>query len=142
MTETRYEELKQIVDAWRRKVLRDLDMKLRDTRGKTDSEEQSSGLDDAETAAADLQQDLGLALMEMNAETLRRIDDAVARLSSGEYGWCAECEGEISEKRLEALPFAVRCRECEAAYEFSARRSHLAQGRIGSTCRMETTARD
>ena len=53
----------------------------------------------------------------MKGETLRRVREALVRLDAGEYGYCAECDGEISEKRLRALPFAVRCTACEAAHE-------------------------
>ena len=133
MTETRIEELKQVLGARRRRLQRDLATKLRDAREDARSEGESRGLDTAETSDADLQHDLGLALIEMRAEALRRIDEAVVRLASGAYGYCAECGDEISQKRLEALPFAERCRACEEAYEMSARRSRqLAQSRAGS----------
>src|SRR6476659_2003009 len=95
MTDTRYEELRRIFDARRRDIRRVLDTKLRDTRTNADGERVSAGLDVADTSAADLQQDVGLALIEMSAEALRRIDDAIARLSSGAYGRCVECEREI-----------------------------------------------
>ena len=45
---------------------------------------------------------------------------------------CAECGGEISDKRLRALPFAVRCKECEEGRELAAEREKaLAQKRNG-----------
>ena len=142
VTETRHEELKQMFGASRRQLRCDLDVKLRDSRTNASGEGESGGLDTAETSAADFEQDLGLSLIEMSAEALRRIDDAVARLSSGAYGWCAACGGEISQKRLEALPFAVRCRACEEAYEISAQRSRRAQRRAGSLCWIDATSCD
>jgi DnaK suppressor protein len=143
MTDTRIEELKQVLGERRRRLQRDLDTKLLDARTNTSAEGESRGLDTAETSDADLQQDLGIALIEMSAEALRRIDDAVARLASGAYGCCAECGDEISQKRLEALPFALRCRECEEAFEISTRRSHsLAHRRTGSFNWTDATAPD
>ena len=112
MTDTRIEALKQVLGERRRRLQRDLDTKLLDARTNTSAEGESRGLDTAETSDADLQQDLGIALIEMSVEALRRIDDAVVRLASEAYGCCAECGDDISEKRLEALPFAERCREC------------------------------
>ena len=53
----------------------------------------------------------------MKEDALRRVREALVRLDAGEYGYCAECEGEISEKRLQALPFAIRCAACEASHE-------------------------
>jgi DnaK suppressor protein len=143
MTETRIEELKQVLDARRRRLQRYLEIKLRDARANTSGERESRGLDTAETSDADLQQDLGLALVEMSAEALRHIDAALARLASGAYGYCADCGDEIARKRLEALPFAARCRECEEACEISTRRSRqLAQRRTGAFDWVDATARD
>jgi len=142
MTDTRYEELRRMFDARRRDIQRDLDTKLRDTRANADGERVSGGLDAADTSVAALQQDVGLSLIEMRAQALRQIDDAIARLSSGAYGCCVECECDIPRKRLEALPFAVRCRDCEAATENTRRSRLLAQRQIGSTCWLDTTPRD
>jgi DnaK suppressor protein len=52
----------------------------------------------------------------MNA-TVDRIDAALERLADGGYGLCTRCHRPISEARLRALPFAVRCQACEAARE-------------------------
>ena len=42
---------------------------------------------------------------------------ALVRLDAGKYGSCFECDEEISEQRLRALPFAVRCQSCEKRRE-------------------------
>ena len=134
MTKTRYEELQQTLEARKRELQRDLDMKLRDVRANSAYDgETRGGLDTAEHSNADLQQDIGISLMEMRSEALHRVTDAITRLANGAYGYCAECGGEISERRLEALPFAVRCRECEAVHETSERRSRqITETRLAS----------
>ena len=53
----------------------------------------------------------------MKAETLNKINEALARLDEGRYGTCYECGDEIAEARLRALPFAVRCKDCEEERE-------------------------
>jgi RNA polymerase-binding transcription factor DksA len=53
----------------------------------------------------------------MRAETVTRIEAALVRLEAGKYGFCFECERHISERRLRALPFAVRCQSCEGRRE-------------------------
>jgi DnaK suppressor protein len=58
-----------------------------------------------------------LALMQMKSDTLKKIDQAILRLEDGSYGRCQECEQEISEARLRALPFAVLCRDCQERAE-------------------------
>ena len=75
------------------------------------------GLDDTEHAEADIQEHIEVALIQMKGETLLRVREALVRLDAGDYGYCADCEGEIAQKRLKALPFAVRCMACEEAYE-------------------------
>jgi DnaK suppressor protein len=48
---------------------------------------------------------------------LIRVDEALLRLDAGEYGSCSECAGESAQRRLRALPFAVRCEACEEKHE-------------------------
>jgi DnaK suppressor protein len=61
--------------------------------------------------------DLDVWLLEIAAGTLRRIDQAIERLSEGRYGRCTSCRGRIAEARLRALPFATCCRQCEIVHE-------------------------
>jgi RNA polymerase-binding transcription factor DksA len=46
-----------------------------------------------------------------NAE-VQAIHAALERLKSGTYGTCTRCAGQISEKRLDALPHASLCMAC------------------------------
>ena len=62
---------------------------------------------------------MDFAIMEMESQTLRKIDQALARLEEGTYGSCTECDESISEARLKALPFANFCRECQEQVEES-----------------------
>jgi DnaK suppressor protein len=124
MTGTRRLELNHTLYDCRRELQRELHAKLREVRANTGYDgDTREGLDTAEYSDALLQQDIDISLIEMRAEALRGVVDALGRLASGDYGYCRECGGEISEKRLEALPFAVRCRECEAVREASERPS-------------------
>jgi DnaK suppressor protein len=73
--------------------------------------------DEVEHSDADIQGDIECGLLGIRAETLTRIDEALVRLDAGEYGSCSQCATEISERRLRALPFAVRCKACEERRE-------------------------
>jgi DnaK suppressor protein len=86
------------------------------------SEGPSDGFDEPEHAEAETQEHIEVALIQMKGDALRRVREALVRLDAGEYGYCAECDGEISEKRLQALPFAVRCAACETSHERRAAR--------------------
>jgi DnaK suppressor protein len=73
--------------------------------------------DAEEQSVTDFAQEMNFALVEMQAQTLVRIDEALQRLDSGAYGTCSECGQEITEARLKAVPFAVRCLECQEREE-------------------------
>jgi DnaK suppressor protein len=75
--------------------------------------------DDEERSMEDFVLGMDFALMEMESETLRKIDEALLRLDEGTYGICSECDDSISEMRLKALPFATLCRDCQEQAEES-----------------------
>src|SRR5881227_407484 len=90
-------------------------------------------LDAVESSEADIQEDIEFALIQMKSETLTKVNDALARLERGDYGNCFECGEEIAEKRLRALPFAVRCKDCEEAKEAIEQRQRQLTARRGAT---------
>ena len=65
--------------------------------------------------------DLDASLIDIANSTLRRIDHALERLRVGSYGRCTRCRRAIAEARLAAMPFAVRCHQCESARERTSR---------------------
>jgi DnaK suppressor protein len=58
------------------------------------------------------QQAMAQAGERARARDLQRIEAALRRIEEGEYGFCAECGGEIAEKRLAADPMASLCIAC------------------------------
>jgi DnaK suppressor protein len=131
---SRYAELKQMLEERRREMHDEVKGKMRGVR-----EEGAWGgklnevLDAVESAEADIQEDLEFALVQMKSETLNKITDALARLEQGTYGNCFECGEEIAEKRLRALPFAVRCKDCEEARETAEKRERQLNARRGTS---------
>jgi DnaK suppressor protein len=118
----RYAGLKQILEERRREILSEVQEKMRGVRADGGFGEGQGVLDAAETSEADIQDDIEFALIQMKSETLQKIEEALARLDEGTYGNCFECGDEISEPRLRALPFAVRCKDCEEAREMAEHR--------------------
>ena len=115
MTETtvRNTDLRRMLSTRRREVQGEVQTHIRDGRNGRSSEVG----DELEQSDADIQGELDFALLQMRAETLTRIDEALARIDGGQYGTCHGCGNEISERRLRALPFAVRCQACEERRE-------------------------
>jgi DnaK suppressor protein len=118
MSQSRYSELKQMLQARRREIQAEVQGRMRGVREEgTWGGKLNEVLDAVESAEADIQEDLEFALVQMKSETLNKINYALARLDQGDYGYCYDCGEEIAEKRLRALPFAVRCKDCEEARE-------------------------
>jgi DnaK suppressor protein len=86
--------------------------------------------DDEERSMEDFVLGMDFALMEMESETLRKIDEALLRLDEGTYGLCSECDESISEMRLKALPFATLCRDCQEQAEESEAARHARPSRF------------
>jgi DnaK suppressor protein len=128
---TRYNELKKMLDNRRRELVAEVQGRMRDVRNEGSKERDV--LDQGESSEVDIQEDIELALIQMKSETLNKIDAALRRLNDGSYGDCFECGDEISEARLRALPFAVRCKECEEARETAELRERMAQRKGGSS---------
>ena len=127
---TRYNELKQMLDARRREIQAEVQGRMRDVR--SEGGKLNEVLDAVESSGADIQEDIEFALIQMKSETLNKITDALARLDQGDYGNCFECGEEIAEKRLRALPFAVRCKDCEEAKEAAEQRERQQAQRRGA----------
>lgn len=49
--------------------------------------------------------------------SLQEINDALGKFDAGTYGVCETCGKPIAEKRLQALPEATHCIECQARLE-------------------------
>ena len=129
MARTRYTELKRMLDDRQRELQAEVQGKMRDVRA---DDKMTEVLDAVESAEADIQEDIEFALVQMKSETLNKVNDALTRLDQGTYGNCFECGEEIAEKRLRALPFAVRCKDCEEAKEVAEQRERQHAQRRGA----------
>ena len=133
ISRSRYSELKQMLEERRREIQAEVQGKMRGVREEgTWGGKMKEVLDAVESAEADIQEDIEFALVQMKSETLTKINDALGRLEQGDYGNCFECGAEIAEKRLRALPFAVRCKDCEEAREVAERRERQLAVRRGA----------
>jgi DnaK suppressor protein len=115
----------------RRELMNEVQGKIRDVRA--DGNKEREVLDQGESSEVDIQEDIEFALIQMKSETLNKVDAALRRLEEGTYGNCFECGDEIAPARLRALPFAVRCKDCEEAREIAERRERLLAQKRGSS---------
>ena len=73
--------------------------------------------DPADMAANAYTKELLMSMSTNDRQLLDSIDAALARIQQGEYGYCDNCGEAIHEKRLEALPWAQHCVDCQELNE-------------------------
>ena len=129
----RYEELKRLLEDRRREIMSQVHEKIKGVRTESSGKKMSEVYDAGESSESDIQEDIEFALIQMKTETLSKINEALSRLEEGAYGNCFECGEEIAQQRLRALPFAVRCKDCEQARENAQIRERLMAQRSASS---------
>jgi DnaK suppressor protein len=98
-------------DALRKALAGDLSL-LKELR------EQSTG--DVVDAALDSAQDeISSQLAEVESRELAQIENALERMREGQYGKCEVCNASIPLARLQALPYATLCIQCQREAEKS-----------------------
>jgi RNA polymerase-binding transcription factor len=71
----------------------------------------------ADTATETYDRELDYTLEENSEHVLEEIEAALKRVEEGTYGLCSSCGKPIPEERLEALPWATLCIECQRERE-------------------------
>ena len=85
--------------------------------------ENDLSIDDSETpdpvdlAVRNYSKNVMLAVSENDSRQIILINEALERLDDGEYGTCQNCEKEINPKRLDAIPWARYCLNCQELVE-------------------------
>ena len=63
------------------------------------------------------ERELAIRNLDRESSLLRNVKGALARIAVGSYGTCMHCEGDISLKRLNAVPWAAFCIRCQEAVD-------------------------
>lgn len=113
----RREVLQRMLLGKRQEIMREIEGNLGQSLTEDQQRRLESARDVGDQALMDLDRELGISLMEMRNRRRQAIDEALMRLNEGTYGICAECGIEVSEKRLEAVPFAKLCVQCQSRQE-------------------------
>jgi len=101
--------LKMRRDALRRALAGDLSL-LKEMREQTSGDVIDFALDSA-------QDEINSQLAEVESRELGLIDKALEQFRNGEYGKCESCSGNIPLARLQALPYATLCINCQRESE-------------------------
>lgn len=117
MTKDKLDRYRDLLTAERTRIMHNVDS-LRDELSVSISDDtQESGLEthmgDVGTETFNRERDVSIE--DQEERLVSEIDTALSRLDAGTYGTCIDCDAPISTHRLEALPWAVRCIDCERA---------------------------
>ena len=121
----RAQDIRRLLETRKRQLNADMQGMMRTVRQESRGERSA---DEQDVAESETRSDIDLAVIQMKAETVARIDAALRRLDQGGHGDCVECGEKISIERLTAMPFALRCRECEASREKAMKGGRMRNG--------------
>jgi DnaK suppressor protein len=106
-------EIRQDLEAQRKSLLSDAGLII--GQGLNYGAENLPDLGDQASAVTD--QNFMLRLKEREQRLLKKIDEALDRMTNGTFGVCESCGGDISIKRLKARPVTTLCIECKTKQE-------------------------
>lgn len=105
MTKTELNKYKQILE----EKLAELSQAVRDREGIA-IEKSPDALDEVQHAA---ERELAIRNLDRETQLLRNVRAALRRIQEGTYGVCLHCEEDINPKRLNAVPWAPFCIQCQ-----------------------------
>jgi DnaK suppressor protein len=116
MTEAKRRSFETLLRARRDKLVTDGPAKIEPNR----KDPTTVGVaDEDEQALSEMLQTLASARNRDSARALREIDRALGKLRDqpDEFGVCEDCGDDIPDKRLQVMPWAAFCAECQGAHD-------------------------
>ena len=106
------EHFRKILNDWKRDLLEEVDRTVHHMQ-----DEASNFPDPNDRATQEEEFALELRTRDRERKLIKKINDALLSLDTGEYGYCEVCGVEIGIKRLEARPTATLCIDCKTLDE-------------------------
>ena len=112
MNDEELAHFEKVLNIWKEQLMAERSRTVRDMQ--TDA---ANYPDPADRAYQEERFNLELKARDRERKLLKRIDDALDRIKSGDYGYCSDCGANIGLKRLDARPIATQCIECKTVAE-------------------------
>jgi DnaK suppressor protein len=110
MTKTQLKDIKE-------RLLKERELLVQKLQGNDLSIDDAETPDPVDLAVRNYSKNVMLAVSENESRQLTLIDEAILRIEDDEYGVCQNCEKDISPKRLQAIPWARYCIDCQELVE-------------------------
>jgi len=107
-------KMKDLLQAQKREIIETLVSTNADFRAIV---EEMDPKDFADVASDDIDRKMIEALGSQDIKRLRAIDAALSRINQDRYGLCMKCGKKIPNERLNAIPYAILCIDCQKGEE-------------------------
>lgn len=116
MNQRQLAHFRKMLEEMKRDLSQDIDRTVH-----TMQDEATIFADPNDRASQESDMSLELRSRDRERKLIKKIDETIARIDGGEYGYCESCGVEIGLKRLEARPTATLCIDCKTLDELRER---------------------
>lgn len=107
---------RKMLEAWKAELSQDIDSTLHSMQ-----DEQTVFADPNDRATQESDMALELRNRDRERKLIKKINETIANIDSGDYGYCESCGIEIGLDRLQARPTATMCIDCKTLEEIRER---------------------
>ncbi len=119
MSDGQLEHFRQILNAWKAELMSEVDRTL------NTMQDESSALPDVNDRATQEEEfAIELRTRDRERKLIRKIEQSLETIQSGDYGFCETCGIEIGLRRLEARPTATQCIDCKTLAEIKEKQNN------------------
>ena len=112
MSEAQLEHFREILNNWKKELMAEVDRTVDHMK-----DEAANFPDPADRATQEEEFSLELRTRDRERKLIKKIDDTLTLINSGDYGYCETCGVEIGLRRMEARPTATQCVDCKSLDE-------------------------
>ena len=112
MNEKQLEHFRGILQAWKDELMQEVDRTVDHMK-----DDAANFPDPADRASQEEEFSLELRTRDRERKLIKKIDESMNEVDTGEYGYCETCGVDIGIRRLEARPTATQCIDCKSLDE-------------------------
>ncbi|MFK8017409.1 MAG: RNA polymerase-binding protein DksA [Gammaproteobacteria bacterium] len=112
MSDDQRQHFRDILMKWKRELMEEVDRTVHHMK-----DEAANFPDPNDRATQESEFSLELRTRDRERKLIKKIEEALNSVDSGDYGYCESCGIEIGVRRLEARPTATQCIDCKTLDE-------------------------
>jgi len=112
MNTKQLEHFRTVLNAWKDELMQEVDRTVGHMK-----DDAANFPDPADRASQEEEFSLELRTRDRERKLIKKIDESLNEVDTGDYGYCETCGVEIGIRRLEARPTATQCIDCKSLDE-------------------------